>query len=174
MNRLKKGFTLIELLVVIAIIGVLAGIVLAALNTARNKGNDAAIKGNLSGIRAQAEIFYDNATLSYAGGTGVVGSPTACVTSFTANASPLGANYGLMGDSNFYNGVAGARTASGGVCSYINTASMWAVAVVLKTDTTKAWCVDSFGIAEQLGNGATAYDQTALNNDISAAGGCGS
>jgi prepilin-type N-terminal cleavage/methylation domain-containing protein len=56
----NKGFTLIELLVVIAIIGILSSVVLASLNTARDKGADAAAKANLNGIRAQAELVYDD------------------------------------------------------------------------------------------------------------------
>ncbi len=61
----KRGFTLIELLVVIAIIGILASVVLASLNTARDKGTDAANKSNLNNIRAQAELYYDNNGRTY-------------------------------------------------------------------------------------------------------------
>ena len=65
---MKKGFTLIELLVVIAIIGILSSVVLASLNSARNKGANAAIKSGLANTRAQAELYYDGQTpQSYAG-----------------------------------------------------------------------------------------------------------
>jgi type II secretory pathway pseudopilin PulG len=56
---------LIELLVVIAIIGILSSVVLASLNTARDKGKDASAKGSISAVRAQAEISYDDNSNSY-------------------------------------------------------------------------------------------------------------
>src|SRR6185436_5405439 len=64
-SKVSRGFTLIELLVVIAIIGVLSAVVLASLNTARSKGNDAAVMSDLDGIRTQAQIFYGDHANSY-------------------------------------------------------------------------------------------------------------
>ena len=56
---MKRGFTLIELLVVIAIIGVLSSVVLASLNSARTKANDAKTRSDLHQISVALEFYYD-------------------------------------------------------------------------------------------------------------------
>ncbi len=56
----KKGFTLIELLVVVAIIGLLASIILASLNVARQKGRDARRIADLKDIQTALELYYSN------------------------------------------------------------------------------------------------------------------
>ncbi len=59
------AFTLIELLVVIAIIGILAGVVIASLNSARTSGRVAAIKSNLKNLQTQAQLYHlDNGTFT--------------------------------------------------------------------------------------------------------------
>ena len=66
MNRsLTRGFTLIELLVVIAIIGILSSVVLASLNSARQKGRDARRISDLKQLQLALELYYDASSSVY-------------------------------------------------------------------------------------------------------------
>jgi prepilin-type N-terminal cleavage/methylation domain-containing protein len=56
---LHRGFTLIEILVVIAIIGLIAGTVTAALNSARAKGRDARRLRDIKQVAIALEQYAD-------------------------------------------------------------------------------------------------------------------
>ncbi len=54
----EKGFTLIELLMVIVILGVLAGIVLFAVNGIQDRGKESACKADVKTVQVALEAYY--------------------------------------------------------------------------------------------------------------------
>lgn len=57
---MKKGFTLIELLVVVSLIGVLSTLVIANLNSARERARDAQRKSDLRNIQTALRLYYND------------------------------------------------------------------------------------------------------------------
>ena len=141
-NIRAKGFTLIELLVVIAIIGILSSVILASLNSARSKGNNAAIKSNLASMRPQMEVYFDDPTL----GNGTYGA------SGTNGINCIGANPAtIFGNTKVQKFLIAAQVAGNGlarcVAQPLSSASSYVVSVQLSVPESgnNYWCVDSTG-----------------------------
>jgi prepilin-type N-terminal cleavage/methylation domain-containing protein len=140
MSHLKKGFTLIELLVVIAIIGILSGVVIVSLGSARDKADDAAIKADLSGIRTSAELFRDGNNNSY-GGTGA----SSCTV-------------GVFADTKITQAIDAIEAAAGVAPTCYAATSTYSISAPLKGGGH--FCVDSNGSATTT---AAATDDTDCN-----------
>lgn len=75
----KLGFTLIELLVVVSLIGVLATLVLANLNSARERARDAQRKSDLRNIQTGLRLYYnDNAGYPQSSSGNIIGCGGTC------------------------------------------------------------------------------------------------
>jgi hypothetical protein len=117
---------------------------LASLNTARSKGADTAVKSNLAGARAEAELFYDSAG-TYDGVCALTGANTIGDSVTAAHAAYGGAVAAFAdGTASDYN-----------ISQCHDSATAWAAVVPLKASASgagniRAWCVDSTGASKQI------------------------
>ncbi len=120
---------------------------LASLNTARTRGNDAAIKSNLATIPVQAELYYDT--------NGNYGTVTTDVTT-CSNANTF--IYSDVTARNALNAATSSAAANGTCFLNGNGTNNNAYAISVPLRNGGHWCVDSTGFKGQIGS-ATA-DET--------------
>lgn len=127
----KRGFTLVELLVVVAIIALLAGIVLANVNTARNKAKNNTIKENLYSLKLAAELAYDEND-SY---------EAICTETGDSPANDIGSS------GNFLRIRTAINSQGGTIRLCHDDASYWCAQVTDMPYNDEDWCADGTGYA---------------------------
>ncbi len=146
----SKGFTLIEILIVVAIISILTGVTLAALGSARGKGDDTSIVSTLGNARTQAELYYSN-NGNYGIGTASPGGSYSLCNSGSGthifNTSPSGLLNALKSVARTNGATLGTDMI---VCAASsNDSSVFSSWAIMASTSKSNWCVDSTGQSKE-------------------------
>ena len=152
----NRGFTLIELLVVVAIIGILSSVVLASLNSAREKSNVALIKSTLKQLYAQAQInFTEN-------GSFINSNPSNTDLTCTGPGNNLGKIVQPLIDKGII-----VKCFSYNYPSYGDVYLRFgATALIYDTSELKAWSVDENGVVKWDTKGVNTNGSTSSNDVV--------
>ncbi len=118
-----RGFTLLELLVVVAIIGILAAVTVAMLGSAKKKGQDSAIKEQLSSLRTQAALYAEDNNGNY-------------TDLFTSNNTWASSDTTVQAILDYIDEQTSVHTAG-------SSSAAWAAQAQLKEELTEYACIDS-------------------------------
>lgn len=144
MNR-SKGFTLIELLVVIAIIGILTGVVITFVQSAKDRGRDATVKQQLGQLRSAMALLPPPPIFGY-NSIGV--SPCLDGNGKVSVTENLGLT--VLGEPSIRPLIEAAAHSAGVYNQSFNASCTadnsqppaWAVAIKLRSSANDWWCVD--------------------------------
>jgi len=167
-----SGFTLIELLVVVAIIGILASVVIASLNTARDKSRVASIKSTLKNMIAQAEILNIDSTAGNYGTTCTglqkfidsitdKGGTSYCST-YSNGSSYIHPSWGVTTLMNTSTPIQAYSSSPSGVTTW-QTKGVNSSGVFVDTDVTMNWAIASTACATAGGRLPTMEELRALS-----------
>lgn len=141
----NRGFTLLEVLIVIVIIGILAGVVLTLLSSARTSAADATIKSSLGSLRKEASIYFNDSALgngSYNTNNTIKNS--LCVIPGNGYWDNTFIMNGSQGEKLLTQAING-RVASVSRCFFDANGTGWVAAVVSVSSNGQYFCSDHYG-----------------------------
>jgi len=181
----RDGFTLVELLMVISIISLLSSVILASLNSARQRANISNIQEELTQIEKQSALYYNTdygnyGPFSFNGGNNLIfpcaqdgttgGSWPWAISNFASTIFGTTTADGSLNILNALKANSGWTAAQPTVWCLVSgtiatAASDWAISVRDPSNTKNYFCADSNGkIAYEVNPSTAGYNATPPTN----------
>jgi len=166
-NKNEKGFTVIELIVVIGIIAALVGIITFVILQFVDKSKDAAAKMNLSSLLVDSMTQNIDGDYSDMCNDSVYKSIEKVITAnefnFYISSDIASACSTSMNTTSSFSPHTSIGDEEEDISSASTSVNAWAACVILKSDSSHAFCVDSTGVKKIIASG----ECTSSNMDLS-------